>query len=100
MTEKQEIPAPPFPVEPRNNAGFDIGEYPMIELAWRGRPRRGTVHLQVSRSKSFDSEQLDVDAPRLAKDSARLRLVAAGTYFWRLETEGAAPQVGKLSLVR
>jgi hypothetical protein len=65
----------------------------MIELAWRGRPRRGTVHLQVSRSKSFDSEQLDVDAPRLAKDSARLRLVAAGTYFWRIAAlgEGTAP---------
>ena len=93
MTEKQEIPAAPFPVEPRNNAGFDIGEHPMIELAWRGRPRRGTVHLQVSRSKSFDSEQLDVDASRLAKDSARLRLVAAGTYFWRVAAlgEGTAP---------
>ena len=93
MTEKQEIPAPPFPVEPRNNAGFDIGENPTIELAWRGRPRHGTVHLQVSRSKSFDSEQLDVDAPRLAKDSARLRLVAAGTYFWRVAAlgDGAAP---------
>ncbi len=56
-------------------------EKPMIELAWRGRPRNGTVHLQVSRSKSFDSTQLEVDAPRLAKDKARLRLVSARHLF-------------------
>ena len=47
----------------------------------------------MSRSKSFDTEQLDVDAPRLDQDSARLRLVAAGTYFWRVAAlgEGTAP---------
>jgi hypothetical protein len=84
MTEKQQIPAAPFPVEPKNNAGFDVGEHPVIEVAWRGRPRRGTVHLQVSRTKSFDVTQLDVDAPRLGRDSARLRLVTPGTYFWRI----------------
>jgi hypothetical protein len=100
MTEKQAIPAAPFPVEPRNNAGFDIGENPMIELAWRGRPRGGTVHLQVSRSKSFGSEQLDVDAPNLAKDSARLRLVAAGTYFWRVAALGQGTAPSEWSTVR
>ena len=100
MTEKQTIPPAPFPVEPRNNAGFDIGEYPMIELSWRGRPRGGTVHLQVSRSKSFDSEQLDVDAPSLAKDSARLRLVAAGTYFWRVAALGQGSAPSEWSAVR
>ncbi len=84
MTEKQQIPAAPFPVEPKNNAGFDVGEHPVIEVAWRGRPRRGSVHLQVSRTKSFDATQLDVDAPSLGKDSARLRLVTPGTYFWRI----------------
>jgi len=100
MSEKQEIPAPPLPVEPRNNAGFDLGENPMIELAWHGRPPRGTVHLQVSRSKSFDSAQLDVDAPRLAKDSARLRLVAAGTYFWRVAALGDDTANSEWSAVR
>ena len=72
----------------------------MIELAWRGRPQRGTVHLQVSRSKSFDSSQLDVDAPRLAKDEARLRLVAAGTYFWRVAALGDGTAHSEWSAVR
>lgn len=100
MTEKQEIPAPPYPVEPRNNAGFDLVENPMIALAWRGRPRNGTVHLQVSRSKSFDSAQLEVDAPRLAKDEARLRLVAAGTYFWRVAALGDGTAHSEWSALR
>ena len=100
MTDKQEIPAAPFPVEPRNNAGFDLGEDPTIELAWRGRPRRGTVHLQVSRSKSFDSAQLDVNATSLAKDSARLQLVAAGTYFWRVAALGEGTAQSEWSTVR
>ena len=91
MTEKQ---------EPRNNAGFDLVENPMIALAWRGRPRNGTVHLQVSRSKSFDSTQLEVDAPRLAKDEARLRLVAAGTYFWRVAALGDGTAYSEWSALR
>jgi hypothetical protein len=84
ISEKRKIPNPPFPVEPQNNAGFDVGQKDIIELAWRGRPAGGTVHLQISRSKIFDDAQLDVDARYLARDTARLRLVAPGTYFWRV----------------
>ncbi len=100
MTEKQAIPPAPFPVEPRNNAGFDLGDQPEIELAWRGRPRRGTVHLQVARSKNFDGGDLDVDAPRLARDSARLRLVTPGTYFWRVSALGEGTAESEWSAVR
>lgn len=100
MTEKQEIPPAPFPIEPRNNAGFDVGQDPVIEVVWRGRPRRGTVHLQVSRSKSFENAQTDVDAPGLAKDSARLKLVAPGTYFWRIAALSESAVQSEWSTVR
>ncbi len=84
ISEKQQIPAAPLPTSPQNNVGFDVGQQQVIELAWRGRPASGTVHLQVGRSKTFDATQLDVDAPNLAKDAARMRLVNPGTYFWRV----------------
>jgi hypothetical protein len=100
MTEKQNIPPAPFPIEPRNNAGFDVGQYPVIELAWRGRPRRGTVHLQVSRTKNFESSQVDVDAPSLAKDSARLKLVVPGTYFWRIAALSESDVQSEWSTIR
>ena len=67
ISEKRKIPNPPFPVEPQNNAGFDVGQKDIIELAWRGRPAGGAVHLQVSRSKIFDDAQLDVDASYLSQ---------------------------------
>jgi len=84
ISEKRKIPDPPFPMAPQNNAGFDVGRQEVIELAWRGRPIGGTVHLQVGRSKSFYDVSLDVDADHLARDRARLQLVAPGTYFWRV----------------
>lgn len=84
ISEKQMIPAAPLPTAPRNNVGFDVGQKQVIGLAWRGRPSDGTVHLQVGRSKNFDSTQLDVDAPQLARDTVRLKLVRPGTYFWRV----------------
>jgi len=84
ISEKLKIPDPPFPMTPQNNAGFDVGRQEIIELVWRGRPIGGAVHLQVGRSKSFEDAQLDVDAERLGKDRARLRLVSPGTYFWRV----------------
>ncbi len=100
MSEKTTIPAAPFPVDPLNNAGFDVSQHPEVELSWRGRPRNGSVYLQVSRSKSFDGAPLDVDAPRLAKDSARLRLVAPGTYFWRIAALGDSDTLSEWSAVR
>ena len=59
-----------------------------------------TVHLQVGRSKSFDQAQLDVDAARLMRDSARLRLVAPGTYFWRVAALGESAAQSEWGPVR
>ena len=90
----------PFLLEPLNNAGFDVGKQPVIQLVWRGRPSKGTVHLQVSRSKTFDPAQLDVDAPDMAKDRVRLKLLAPGTYFWRLSALGADTAQSEWSAAR
>lgn len=101
ISRKQAIPPPPHPYEPQNNAGFDVGEQAVVKLAWRGRPSDGSVHLQVSRTKSFDPAQLEVDAPGLGKDHARLRLHAPGTYFWRVAAEsGAGVTTSEWSAVR
>ena len=100
FSEKRAIPAPPTPVQPRNNAGFDISRRPTIELSWRGRPAGGEVHLQVSRSKRFVEDELDIDAPSLAKDAARLQAIAPGTYFWRVAALGKGQVESEWSPVR
>lgn len=100
MSATREIPAAPLAVSPQNNVGFDVSKRQVIELAWRGRPVAGTAHLQVSRSKNFEDGQLDVDASGLAKDAVRLRLVAPGTYFWRVACRTADSPPSEWSTVR
>jgi len=100
ISEKQQIPSAPVPISPQPNVGFDISQQKVIELAWRGRPASGTVHLQVGRSKSFDSTQLEVDAPSLAKDRVRMKLVNPGTYFWRVACRGGGSPSSEWSSAR
>lgn len=100
ISEKREIPLAPLLVEPQNNAGFDVGQQPVIQLVWRGRPPGGAVHLQVSRSKNFDPSQLDVDAPNMTKDRARLKLLTPGTYYWRLSALGTDTAQSEWSAAR
>lgn len=100
ISEKQQIPAAPLPISPQNNVGFDVGEQQVIELAWRGRPSAGTVHLQVGRSKNFDSTQLEVDAPDLTRDKVRMKLVNPGTYFWRVACRGVDTPASEWSSAR
>lgn len=86
FSSKRRIPDPPLQIEPHNNAGFDLTSTRFIELSWR-RPAAGAaVHLQVSRSQRFIPDEIDVDAPVLEKDGARLEAIAAGTYWWRVST--------------
>ena len=100
FTQKRSIPRPPNPLEPHNNAGFDLSRRPVIRLAWRGRPASGSVHLQVGRSRRFIEDELDVNAPSLAKDSARLQAIAPGTYFWRIAARGESSVRSEWSPVR
>jgi hypothetical protein len=86
LSEKLRIPDPPQPVEPHNNAGFDLSHDRIIQLKWQRPSPTGAVHLQVSRSQRFLEDERDVDAPSLRRDDARLQAIAPGTYFWRVAT--------------
>jgi hypothetical protein len=99
FSRKQTIPDPPLQVDPHNNAGFDITQQRIIRLNWRRPTTQNAVHLQVSRSHRFITEEIDVDAS-LAKDGARLEAIAPGTYFWRVATIGAQDLRSEWSAVR
>jgi len=86
FSQKRRIPDPPFPVEPHNNAGFDLTSQKIIPVSWRRPSPNDAVHLQVSRSQRFSPDEIDVDAPFLKKDQARLEAIDSGTYFWRVAT--------------
>jgi redox-sensitive bicupin YhaK (pirin superfamily) len=86
FSEKRKIPEPPLPIEPHNNAGFEMSRNRVIHLKWRRSVPGSSVHLQVSRSQRFLDEQTDVDTENLNKDSVRLQMVSPATYFWRVAT--------------
>jgi hypothetical protein len=100
FSDKVEIPKPPYPLEPHNNAGFDLLQDRIVLLSWQRPSPTAAVHLQVSRSQRFLQDQRDVDAPDLRKDSARLEAMSPGTYFWRLATVAANDVRSEWSAVR
>jgi len=100
FSEKTRLPRPPIPVAPQNNAPFTMGVDPVIELRWEQTAKSAAVHLQVSRSKRFFADRLDVDESGLAKDHARLKAVAPGTYYWRLASVVDASLESEWSQVR
>jgi hypothetical protein len=84
LGDKRRRPPPPWPLDPPNNAGFEMEQEPIIELRWRKASQTAAVHLQVSQSKRFLDGHRDVDKGGLRKDQARLKAVRPGTYYWRL----------------
>ncbi|HSL19626.1 MAG TPA: FecR domain-containing protein [Methylomirabilota bacterium] len=83
LSETRTIPDPPQLVEPQNNASFDMRKVDVVTLRWLGRADDQAVHLQISRSRRFVEDAMEVESADIASDDARIRLVAPGTYFWR-----------------
>ncbi|MEE4270935.1 MAG: FecR domain-containing protein [Thermoanaerobaculales bacterium] len=83
LSATRPIPDPPLLLEPQNNASFDLKKDDVIALSWRGRDEDQAVHLQVSRSRRFTEDLLEVESREITGDGARLKAVAPGTYFWR-----------------
>ncbi len=101
FSAKGRLPSPPLLLEPRNNAAFELESEPVIVIRWRYPSSSTTgVHLQVSRSKRFIAGTMDVDATRFDRDQARLKAVAAGTYYWRLAGVDGDGQRSEWSTVR
>ncbi len=100
FSKKRRIPDPPHQIEPHNNAGYDLDSQREINLTWRRPNPTSLVHLQVSRSHRFISEEVDVDADALDKDRARLEAILPGTYFWRVATVGSEDLRSEWSTVR
>jgi co-chaperonin GroES (HSP10) len=95
FSPKKAIPAPPVPLEPINRE-FDMTRHPIIELKWKVTDAE-SVYLQVSRTKRFYPDQLDVDAMTPRLNGARLQAMAPGTYFWRVATGSPERRISEWS---
>lgn len=100
LSSKREIPDPPLLLAPQNNTSVDMKKENIVTLQWRGRAEEQAVHLQVSRSRRFVEDAMEVESAEIRADSARLRLVAPGTYFWRVALVGDAGVESEWSQIR
>ncbi len=78
------LPPAPTPLAPSNNEVFDLTSSPVIILKWQ--LPAGAVHakLQVSRSRRFAHDNLDIDTVTGHNRWAKLKAIMPGTYFWRV----------------
>ncbi len=88
LSSTRNIPDPPLLLSPRNNTSIDMKKQDIVVVEWRGRTDEQAVHLQVSRSRRFVEETMEVESRDIRSDSARLRIIAPGTYFWRAALVG------------
>jgi hypothetical protein len=100
LSSTRMIPDPPILLEPQNNASFDMKKHKIVTLEWRGRDEDQAVHLQVSRSRRFVNDSIEVESADIRGDSARLKIVAPGTYFWRASLVGDSGVESEWSQVR
>ncbi|MDD5562863.1 MAG: FecR domain-containing protein [Thermoanaerobaculaceae bacterium] len=82
------VPDVPAPERPRVNYLLNMDASDRVELAWRAVPGGTGYELQVSRSRLFAASTLDVSAHRLDSNSAVLRILKPGTYYWRVAALG------------
>jgi len=100
LSSTRAIPNPPLLLAPQNNTSVDMKKENEITLEWRGRAEDQAVHLQVSRSRRFVDEAMEVESRDIYADGARLKLVAPGTYFWRAALMGENDVESEWSQVR
>jgi len=100
LSSTRAIPNPPLLLAPQNNTSIDMKKESVITLEWRGRAEDQAVHLQVSRSRRFVDEAMEVESRDIRSDSARLKIVAPGTYFWRAALMGENDVESEWSQVR
>ncbi len=100
FSTKRRIPKAPVPLEPMNNAGFDLRADGIISLRWSKVSGTSGTHLQVSRDKSFQGAGLDVDSGVLKGTTARLQAIHPGTFFWRVASVNDSGLASEWSSVR
>jgi len=100
LSSTRAIPNPPLLRAPQNNTSIDMKKDEVVTLEWRGRAEDQAVHLQVSRSRRFVEEAMEVESREIRSDSARLKIVAPGTYFWRAALVGENDVESEWSQVR
>jgi hypothetical protein len=88
LGQRRAVPDVPAPEEPRANAMVSLDNADRVELRWRPVAGSTAYHLQVARSRLFNAP-FEVDTQGRKANSATLRILRPGTYYWRVAALGS-----------
>jgi len=87
LGQRRVVPETPVPERPPANAIINLDQSKRVELAWRAVTGSTGYELQLSRSRLFAASNLEF-TNRRAANSAVLRVLKPGSYYWRVATLG------------
>jgi hypothetical protein len=88
LSERRTVPDTPVPEKPGANALVNLDVADRIELAWRPVVAITGYELQVSRSRLFNRSSIEF-TNRRNSNSAIVKVLRPGTYYWRVAALGA-----------
>jgi len=88
LSDRIPIPAVPTLSEPTPNSLVNLDASDRVTLAWRPVAGAAGYDLQLSRSRVFTAANLEVVSNNRLEPSATVRVLRAGTYYWRVAAAG------------
>jgi hypothetical protein len=93
ISAKTVLPEAPQPLLPADNRIYDLKTGDQIDLRWSAVPGAARYRLQISRSRLFVPDAIEVDLDNKTEIYAVVKVSREGAYFWRVATinrEGVA----------
>jgi hypothetical protein len=86
ISTKVELPESPQPLLPADNRIYDLKTGDQIDLRWSAVSGAARYRLQISRSRLFVPDAIEVDLDNRTETYARVKVSREGAYFWRVAT--------------
>lgn len=88
--EKQRLPDTPAPLEPEDNAVFDLGRSEVV-LRWSAVKDATQYQFEIARSRLFVPDSISIKQAR-PKTETKIRVDEPGLYFWRVQSVKLEPR--------
>ncbi|HYB53399.1 MAG TPA: FecR domain-containing protein, partial [Thermoanaerobaculia bacterium] len=86
ISAKVQLPEASLPLLPADNRIYDLKTGDQVELRWTAVPAAARYRLQISRSRLFVPDAIEVDLDNRTEPHAVVKVSREGAYFWRVAT--------------
>jgi len=86
ISSKVRLPESPQPLLPADNRIYDLKAGDQVDLRWSSIAAATRYRLQISRSRLFVPDAIEVDLDNRTETYAVVKVSREGAYFWRVAT--------------